>query len=441
MFTEKFLEQYLEIMKRDYHSEKMTLEHVKKTWNKVHAILRDYVSEKYANEDPQEQERILGIIERIIEEVNLKELPVTEADLAVDASLKLKPMPTGTAINTIIDVFNASQDGIKGVEALPKQKKKISHTQYSVTHPNPMSPDRGKTTIRHDISKSRGYVAIQIPDVIIGKLTGYSVAVKKFFALVLEKINEQAYQDGQLTREYIEFPIDEVVERGIYGTYQSAQKGLKSAMSCLTNIKMEGALTFNNKTGAISYSRSYSVAVLFPTVGYKNGQCRVYLNEQANWCFVMQAFSILPTYYYSLPNRPSELFHLIFSIARQRTEDIAKRGHFNISFRAIQQALHLPDEGETKNPQRDIKDEILNAVDEIEKTHREYFMNDENMLFLSPEYDDSWPIARFLNEGYLQVSLSGIFAQPFIEIEKGKVKGLSEAKRKRQKALEAKKEQ
>ena len=101
----------------------------------------------------------------------------------------------------------------------------------------------------------------------------------------------------------------------------------------------------------------------------------------------------------------------------------------------------MPDEGETKNPQRDIKDEILNAVDEIEKTHREYFMNDENMLFLSPEYDDSWPIARFLNEGYLQVSLSGIFAQPFIEIEKGKVKGLSEAKRKRQKALEAKKEQ
>ena len=372
--------------------------------------------------------------------MNLNEKFAEISGQTVDKIMKYKPMPTGTAINTIIDVINASQDGVEGIEALPEKKKKTSHTKYSVTRGDTLTENNNAVVVRHDVSKKHGYVKVQLPDTIIEKLTGYSVAVKKFFALTLEKINEQAYQDGHLTRNYIEFPIEEIVERGIYGSYQSALRGAKGAMNCLTNIKIEGELSFNRKD-SVKYSHIYGVAVLFPTVGYKNGQCRLYLNEQADWRFVFQAFSMLPSYYYQLSNRASELLYLIFSAARQHTDDIKKHGYFSISFRAIQQALHLPNEGETKNPQREIKGEILNAVDEIESTHRECFGNDEDMLFLSPEYNETWPIARFLNEGYLQVSLSGTFAQPFIEIEKDKVKGLAEAKRKKEKRLQAKKEQ
>lgn len=132
MFTEKFLEQYLEIMKRDYHSEKMTLEHVKKTWNKVHAILTNYVSEKYANEDPREQERILGIIERIIEEVNLKELPVTEVDLALNAfNLKLN----GTAINQLTRLKPKKKDldidPITGNATVKRGNFKLTFTEFT----------------------------------------------------------------------------------------------------------------------------------------------------------------------------------------------------------------------------------------------------------------------------------------------------------------------
>lgn len=352
----------------------------------------------------------------------------------------VKPMPTGSAINTIIDVINAGQDGVKGVEALPERKNKISHTKYTVARGDPLNKDSDKFTVRHDISGGRGHVSVELSSAMITNLSGYSVATKKIFALILEKINEQAFNDGHLTRDYIEFSTQEVIERGIYSVYQSAVKGLKNAMHTLTNIKLEGEIKFR-KDSTVSFSNNYMLAVLFPTAENKRGQWHIRLNDDVNWGFLLQAFSILPIYYYSLPNRASELLYLIFAIARQHTEDIKKRGYFTISFRVIQQALHLPDEDKTKHTTQDIKDVILAAIDEIEKTHRECFVNDETMLFLSPEYDDDWPITQFLNKGYLQVSLTGIFAQPFIAIEDDKTKRLKEAKRRQQKALEAKKKE
>ena len=130
---------------------------------------------------------------------------------------------------------------------------------------------------------------------------------------------------------------------------------------------------------------------------------------------------------------------MIRSIARQRTKDIKERGYFTISLRTIQQVLNLPDEDKTTHPQRDIKDVINDAVDEIDKAQREDFGN-EDLQFLSVEYDEAWPIKQFLNEGYLYVALSGDFAQPFIDIEDEKTKKLKEVKRRSQKALAAKKD-
>ena len=348
-----------------------------------------------------------------------------------------KLMPTGSAINTIIDVIDAGQDGVKGIEKLPERKGKISHIKYTISRGDPLSNDGDKFIIRHDMSKGQGYVSIQLPESLVKNLAGWSVATKKIFALILEKINEQAFNNGVLIQNYVDFSIQELIELGIYTTYQSAVKGITIAANTLTSIKLEGRFTFK-KGNTVEFSSAYIMAVLFPTIEAKRGQCTIKLNDDVNWGFILQAFSMLPNYYYSLHNRASELLYLIFSMARQHTEDIKKRGYFSISFRAIQQALHLPDEGETTHPKQDIKDEINKAIDEIERTHREHFRNDEDLLFLSAEYDDSWPIARFLNEGYLQVSLSGTFAQPFITIEDDKIKGLKEAKRRQQKALKAK---
>ena len=273
-----------------------------------------------------------------------------------------------------------------------------------------------------------------MPREILDKYTGNNITVKKIFILLLQKINEQVYHEGQLTRDYITFSVHELINLGIYKTYQSAMNGFTNAMEILTRIRVYGKLRLNKGSVVISPR----LAVLFPTIDPERGSLKVYLNRQVdeiNWQFIFQAFSTLPNYYYELSPRASELLYYIFFIARQQTKGIKERGYFSIGMRAIQQAIHLPDEEETKNPKRDIKDEIENAVNEIEETHRIHYEGDEDLLFLSLEYQDEWDIKRFLDEGYLQVNLSGTFSAQFTAIETNKIKGLQKAKCRQQKAL------
>lgn len=343
----------------------------------------------------------------------------------------LANMPTGAAIKAVVDVIDAGQDGEEGIKAIPKRKGKINHTKYTVTQGDAFNGNEGQMIIRHDLSKGRGYISLKISNSIVNnELYGYSVATKKILTLILEKINEQAYCEGRLIRDYVTFSNDELIERGIYKTPQSALKGMKIALNILTDMKMEGMLNFN-KSKSISYSMpaSYQYGNIFRFGTYKKGQWGIYIEAKADWRFIFQAFSILPDYYYSLPNRPSELLYLIFTTARQHTDDIKKRGYFCIGLRKIQEALHLPDEDKTKNPQRDIKDVINTAIKEIDEAHIKYFRN-EDLLFLSLEYDDSWNIRQFLDEGFLHVELSDFFAKPFIDIEDDKIKNLKEAQRK-----------
>lgn len=424
----KSAERFLEILKRDYHADGLTIDMVLERFSHAHEILSEYVNKEYALSDAQEKEKTLNELEDLF--FGLAEY------LAIENAKKCKPMPTGSSIRTIIDVMDAGQDGKKGIEALPERKNKISHTKYSVTHGDALMGDKGKLIIQHTLSRERGFVRLKIPDTVIYELMGYSIKVKKVLAFVLEKINEQAFHDGRLTRDFITFSAKELIERGVYKTYNSAMTGLKAAMNILTDIKMEGEYRFK-KNDTVIYAPKSEGGNVFRYWTCEKGQWELRLEGQADWRFILQAFSILPNYYYILPNRASELLYLIFSMARQHTDDIKQRGHFSVSFRVIQQALHLPDEDKTKNPQRDIKDAINNAIDEIDKAQRANF-GEQELLFLSAEYDDAWPITQFLNEGYLHVALSGTFAEPFISIEDEKIKGLKEAKHRKKKTSENK---
>ena len=350
----------------------------------------------------------------------------------------LANMATGAAIKAFVDVIDAGQDGEQGIKEMPKRKGKISHTKYTVTQGDAFNDNEGKMIIRHELSKGRGYISLKISNSIANnELYGYSVATKKILTLILEKINEQAYSEGSLIRDYVTFSNDELIERGIYKTPQSALKGMKIALNVLTDMKIEGMLNFNKNKSLSLLPDSYQYGNIFRFGTYKKGQWGIYIEAKADWRFIFQAFSVLPDYYYSLPNRPSELLYLVFTTARQHTDDIKKRGYFCIGLRKIQEALHLPDENKTNHPQRDIKDVINDAIKEIDAAQIKKF-GSEDLLFLSLEYDDSWNIRQFLDEGFLHVELSDFFAKPFIDIENDKIKNLKEAQRKKQRALKAK---
>jgi len=315
------------------------------------------------------------------------------------------------ASNLCMDVLGAG----KNVSDLPKRKKQINHnTLYEI-----MKNQDGSKRIINLINKN-AEISLEISD--IERLTGNNKTAKKLFVFTLIKANEQVIYEGDLTRDYISFSLGELVEIGFYKVLNSARTGFKSGMDTLTSMKIKGSLK-STKTKKIEIE---SLEVLFTGARINRGQCYVFFNTRINWNFLSQYFTILPKYYFKLSNKASDLIYYIFYLARQNTKQIEKNGYFTISFRAIQHKLQLPDEKKTNNPQRDIKDVIENAVEEIEEEHSEYYKNMEFSIL--PVYNEEDSIADYLENGYLKVGLTGDFAKKFSEISKRKLKKRKEIK-------------
>ena len=317
-------------------------------------------------------------------------------------------VPDSTASNLILETLGAGE----GIADLPARKRQINHnTTYEVLE------DGRKRQV--SLVNPKAKVTIELAD--IDKLTGSNKPAKKLFVLSLIKANEQAIFDGQLTKDYISFPLQELIDIGFYKTPQSARTGFKTGMDALTSLKIKGHIQQTKKRG----STIDALEVLFTGANIKGGQCTVYFNPRISWSFIAQYFTILPRYYFKLPNRASDLLYYIFFLARQHTKDIEERGYFTIGFRAIQHRLQLPSEVGLNNPQRDIKQPIEDAIEALETEHSKLYHNTEFRLL--PVYDEAASVKDFLDNGYLKVTLTGAFAETYIAISKDTAKQIEAA--------------
>lgn len=321
-------------------------------------------------------------------------------------------VPNSTASNLILEVMGAGDS----IADLPARKRQINHnTAIEVLE------DGRKRQI--SLVNEKAQVTIELAD--IDKLAGSNKPAKKLFVLALIKANEQAIHDGQLTKDYVSFPLQELIDTGFYSTPQSARKGFNAGMDTLTSLKIKGHIQQTKKKG----SSIDALEVLFTGARIERGQCTIFFNERISWSFIAQYFTILPRYYFRLSNRASDLLYYIFYLARQHTRDIEERGYFTIGFRAIQHRLQLPSEIGNNNPDRTIKQPIEEAIEQIEDGHSGLYGNMEFSLL--PVYDETATISEYLENGYLKVELKGAFAETFIAISKGTAKQI-EAAQKRQ---------
>lgn len=340
--------------------------------------------------------------------------------LSIQPVAPLKPLeqkdfynvPDSTASNLILETLGAGAD----IADLPARKRQVNH---STTLEVLESGKRRQVSLK----TQKASVTIELAD--IDKLTGSNKPAKKLFVLALIKANEQAIHDGQLTKNYISFPLQELIDTGFYSTPQSARKGFNAGMDTLTSLKIKGHIQQTKK----KRSSIDALEVLFTGARIERGQCTIFFNERISWSFIAQYFTILPRYYFRLSNRASDLLYYIFYLARQHTRDIEERGYFTIGFRAIQHRLQLPSEIGNNNPDRTIKQPIEEAIEQIEDGHSGLYGNMEFSLL--PVYDETATISEYLENGYLKVELKGAFAETFIAISKDTAKQI-EAAQKRQ---------
>lgn len=326
-------------------------------------------------------------------------------------------VPDSTASNLFLDVLGAGAD----LADLPDRKRQVNHnTEYEVSENGNM----------RQISLKNGTAEVTIELADIEKVSGSNKPTKKLFVLSLIKANEQAIHNGQLTKDYISFPLQELVDIGFYKSSNSARTGFNKGADILTSLKIKGKVKKSKKKGV----EINALEVLFTGARIEKGQCYIFFNPRISWGFLTQYFTILPSYYFRLPNRASDLLYYIFFLARQHTRDIKESGYFTIGFRAIQHKLQLPNEVGSPNPQRDIKDAIEDAIEQLEIEHSKTYGNMEFSLL--PVYDEKAPIAEYLDNGYLKVELKGAFAEKFIAISKDTAKQIETAQKRQARITE-----
>ena len=331
-------------------------------------------------------------------------------------------MPDSPASDLLFEVLGAGA----GVAGLPDRKALINHGATVTVLEGKGDKNRNKRKITVQTAKAE--LSVELAD--IEKLAGSNKTAKKLLALALIKANEQAIHDGVMTRDYVSFPLQELIDIGFYSTPQSARKGFNAGMDTLTSIKVAGKTKKTSKKEIVQEG----LRVPFTGADIDRGQCYIYLNDRINWAFLVQYFTLLPRYYFKLSNRGSDLLYYIFYLARQRTREIAERGYFTISFRALQQRLQLPSETGNNNPDRTIKQPIEEAIEELETEHS--LMYDNTDFQLLPVYDEAASISTFLDKGYLKVTLLGDFAKSFIDMSQETARQIEQAQKRQERITE-----
>ena len=261
--------------------------------------------------------------------------------------------------------------------------------------------------------------------------------LEKIFTRILIEANKQCLRNGALIKDEVEIPLTDLVGPGQYTSIESARHGFDNAIPILQSISVAGRITKNKKNTLIQSKH----VVLFPTMEAKKNTCTVELNRKMTWGLLCSFYTCLPNYYFELSRRAACLLRYIFYLARQNVQSIKGDGYFTISLKAIQIELNLPRVGKTKNPKRDIKDAISNAIDEIEEKHRAYsapilpdakgkdtvpdfslLIVKEHGIPIDEDADFSMPISKYLDKCKLKVSLKNEYAQKFIDMADRTVK-------------------
>lgn len=320
-------------------------------------------------------------------------------------------LPTSPTTLVLAEILGVGPE----LDSLRNKKRNSSHGKtYDI---------KAKGKARRIVYEGAETVTLEVTD--ITNLPAHGAPTEKWLSRALEKINEQAIYNGKLKQDYISFPLQDAVDDGQYTNIRSARRGFEDA-----------SRTFSSFKGEKSSKEDFALEVFFTGAHIKKGQCYLFLNPRTAWGKVAgQYYTVMPRYYYALPDKASTLLRYIFYIARQRTKDIKEKGYFTIGFRSIQMHLNLPDEKTTKNPRRDIKDPIENAIEKIEEKHRGTF-NDTSLQFELLYKDgitipEDLSITEYLENGYLKVMLDNDLSSYFVGVLAKNTRKKLEADRKK----------
>ena len=320
-------------------------------------------------------------------------------------------IPSTAGTNSIMTLLGNAND----LETYQKRHKLINHN----TTVEVMANDTARAIITKNENTE---LIIELND--LEKAIGYNKGVKKVFVYILYKLSKQQITENLFEDKSIEFNLKELVEIGLYKNIDTARVGFNNATETLTSLKVRGLI--KDKREQKQITNGNLIEVLFTGANVINGNCILYLNQRINWpVFALLYFAPLPKTYFSLGTKPSDLLYYVFTQARRRKGELAKKGSFTIKLRTIQQELGLISEEKTKSPTDKIKNPILKAIEDVNKAE------DNPDFHITVDYDKNGTIKDFLDNGYITVYMKGDYSKHILQIaenQEAKIKALADRK-------------
>lgn len=259
------------------------------------------------------------------------------------------------------------------------------------------------TTVTLTIADIYSFFDIDIETTSGGKKRrGTLGGVNKVWRFALQKLMQQS--TAHTTPEAIMIDLEEMVSVGMFSNADNAYRAID------TMIKKMGLLhiaqDFPCKNG-----KKTQGGFLFYHSERDNNRARIYVNQKFGFEFFRRQYTYFPTSWaYKLNGNAFSLTEYLFSMMRQRKDEIAEKGKFRIKLTTIHNQLGLrsiEDVRENSNRRYNdyIKKPIMQAVDEVNaaaKTDKEI----TGRFKVAIKATDTGSIEDWL-AGYLEISATG----------------------------------
>ena len=352
----------------------------------------------------------------LIKEISLdKEIPL-DTDKAAEGEIqKFFNMPSSSIVKDTASIMaNANTLG-----ELPEARKKTRSKTYLV-----YSNEGNDTKVISAFAKKDLQYSIGLADFTETFKKASNKGLIKIYIFTLTQIFEQCFQDNK----HIELPpdavqavfigYDKMVEAGLYNTKNIARDNFARNYEKLMHLHYSGKAT--KKKQAKDY-----IALFTGGIKEKNGYSLI-LNQLIDWNAIAPFYAVIPSWIFKLSNIAFQTALYIFYLARQNSQEIAEKGSFDISLRALKGQLALPDENGITDPKKLIKTPIEEAIQEINAEAK----TPDFKVKMTPKFKGNERITEYLDKGKLHITISGEYASSYKKIDEHAKKKIEANKKK-----------
>ena len=297
---------------------------------------------------------------------------------------KLCPIPNGPALSFLIDFLQAG-----GMMPECGRSHNVRYLKTTNEKHQPCvcreSKNARSPSLRISVDKEEFFA----------RLNGNNVWVEKLLLYLLAERNRQNNPDK------LGFPLKVLVDAGLYSTVNNARRGLNAWVEFQAHLTVEQA----DKNG------TYHGGSLFTACDIKSNY--VTLTRSTAVDFLSDYFTFLPSFAFSLSGGAFVLLHYVFSLARQKTAQIAEKGGFTLFLRGICERMELPppDNVPNRKYRERIRHPIESAVSEINAAAVGFVDGTLALEIVAPD----GRIHEWL-DGYLKIQMDGAYAESFNKI-------------------------